>query len=404
MKAPTLFSLFFLLTTAGFAQTIAEKFPLPTDIQESSCLVFIPEDVLPQKGGLYITINDSGNEPVLYFLSTTGKVIRRVFVTNGNIDWEAITVDSERKHLYIGDIGNNNNKRSDLKVLKLPLKPLWVRDTITAEEILFSYPQQTGFPPPANAQMFDAEALIWFRNRLLIFTKNRNIPFDGLSLVYSLPDAPGQHQAQLLDTLHFPGFRINNWITDASILPNQSRLALLAGGYVYLFLDFDAVSFKSGRFVEIELPISRQFEGITWLDSKTLAISCEASKLGDPAVFHFDISEEIGKHDSIRRAEVILKQTVFNDTLYVALNLEVAGRLYFELFDHSGNRAAFGTGDFYEKGLHELEIPITQTLFNGFYMINIIIGDRPHGFFARRFSESDAKKGREELKKALENK
>jgi hypothetical protein len=385
------------------AQEIYKIFDFPTEISESSGLIYIPEGILPNQKDLYITINDSGNDPVVFFLSSKGNIIKKVWIKNGNVDWEALAVDKDFKNVFIGDFGNNSNKRKDLKVLKVPLKPMWVRDTIEASEILFSYPEQFSFPPAPDSLMFDTEAFFWQRSKLFIFTKNRKTEFDGQSLVYVIPDESGTYKATLLDTLIFPGFRYTHWVTDAAIERGRSRVAILGGANVFLFLDYTKNDFQTGRFVEVPLPITRQFEGIAWKAPDKLLLSCENSKLGGAALFELDIQNIIKQHDSIRRAEVKLENFMFNDTLQLSLNLEVAGQLYYELFNASGDRVAFGTGDFFPKGTHQVSIPITHKLFNGAHMINIIIGDRPHGFIARRFNPDDAAKGREELENYLKN-
>lgn len=374
------------------AQTFSEKFKLPTALYESSGLIMLKDSTL-------VSINDSGNEPILFFLDFNGTIQRQVFVTNGNTDWEAITTDANQQYLYIGDFGNNRNSRVNLKILRLEMSQVLELDTVTAAEISFSYPQQSTFPPTPNSLFFDAEALIVWNQELYIFTKNRKEPFDGRSLVYKLPTRPGNFSAQLVDSLMFPGFRFTNWITDAALHPSKSRLALLAGNRVFLFFDFPQNEFSNGAFFEWELPISMQFEGITWATTEKLLVSCESSKLGDAALFELDISVLVTYHDSSRRAEVVIPEKIFKDSVSIALNLTVAANVYYELFDVQGLRMAYGKLGFYPKGSSTNSfLPNSTLIRNGSYLLNVIVGDRPHGFFVMRHHPDEVLKALEELK------
>jgi hypothetical protein len=68
--------------------------------------------------GVFWTHNDSGNSPEIFAVDKSGKLLARYTVDEENIDWEDIAIDDEG-HLYIGDIGNNNEARKHAFVYRL---------------------------------------------------------------------------------------------------------------------------------------------------------------------------------------------------------------------------------------------------------------------------------------------
>ncbi|HLV42710.1 MAG TPA: hypothetical protein VKY37_10550 [Brumimicrobium sp.] len=200
---------------------------LPPQLVESSALI--------KHKSNFITINDSGNKPELYVFNQKGDVIHTCYIKNAqNIDWEALAYDGQT-YLYIGDIGNNNNKRKDLSIYKVKLEDALDKDTINAQKISFSYPEQYLFPPYKSNLYYDAEALIVKDNQLLIFTKNRTVPFDGISKVYALPTESGEYQASLQKDLKLLP---TNWreesITDATYY--NGELYILTYSKIYMFI------------------------------------------------------------------------------------------------------------------------------------------------------------------------
>src|SRR5690554_112121 len=216
--------LFQLITFFGFSQS--KITPLPSKLVESSALIKYKSS--------FITLNDSGNEPKLYIFNKKGEITHTCFIKGAsNVDWEALAYDG-LTYLYIGDIGNNENKRKDLAIYKVKLKDVLDKDTVTAETILFSYPEQYLFPPYKSGLYYDAEALIVKNDKLLIFTKNRTVPFDGVSKVYTLPTKPGEYQAQIQKDLNLLP---TNWreesITDAAYF--KGELYILTYSKIYMY-------------------------------------------------------------------------------------------------------------------------------------------------------------------------
>ncbi|MBL0340064.1 MAG: hypothetical protein IPP71_03590 [Bacteroidetes bacterium] len=79
-------------------------------LNESSGLTFI--------NGKLWTFNDSGNANDIYRVDTaTSTVYQTVDITNAtNVDWEDMT--SNNDFLFVGDFGNNNGNRQNLKFIE----------------------------------------------------------------------------------------------------------------------------------------------------------------------------------------------------------------------------------------------------------------------------------------------
>ncbi len=135
---------------------------------------------------LLLAHNDGGNEPIIYVLNLFGSILKECRVFNAkNTDWEDLTKD-KLGNLYIADIGNNENKRKKLRVLKLSIIDILTKDSVSAEIYPFSYQEQTEFPALPQNRYFDAESILYFNDNLWIFTKCRTLPFDGKSYVYTI--------------------------------------------------------------------------------------------------------------------------------------------------------------------------------------------------------------------------
>ena len=130
---------------------------------------------------------------MLYFLNpNTGSILKRVVVKDvKNTDWEDITLDG--KYLYIGNFGNNENKRKNLSIIRVSWKDALIKDTINSEFMTFEYGDQKAFPPEKKALNFDAECLAFADGYLWLFTKNRTDPFDGISNIYRVKFQENTH-------------------------------------------------------------------------------------------------------------------------------------------------------------------------------------------------------------------
>lgn len=184
--------------------------PLAEKVNESSGLLLLDNRL--------VTINDSGNAPVLYEMDTTSlEVVREVTITNiTNTDWEALAADAT--YIYIGDFGNNLGKRKDLRILRISRAEYIKKDEIEAEVISFYYEDQEDFSGKGNSD-WDAEALIVGPDSLWVFTKQWR---KRGTTVYSLPNSPGNHEAQ-----KGPSFNVRGMVTDAACNPKGGMWYLL---------------------------------------------------------------------------------------------------------------------------------------------------------------------------------
>ena len=200
----------------GFVTISAQTATYITDIQtpaldETSGLLFYNNNI--------ITHNDSGDAANLYEIdAATGAITRTVAIANAtNIDWEDLTQDAT--YIYIGDIGNNYGSRSDLKIYKISKDDYNDADDIaTAEIIPYSYANQNDFTSNLNATNWDAEGLISFGDKLLIFSKNWE---DSRVDVYSIPKVSGTHSAILESS-----YNTNGLITSADTSLDESVIYL----------------------------------------------------------------------------------------------------------------------------------------------------------------------------------
>ena len=189
---------------------------------------------LSEASGLYAAnadslwwINDSGNGPDLFITDSKGNLLKRVVVPHvKNKDWEDLAAD-DKDNIYIGDFGNNTNERRDLRIYK------YNRFDHRLDTIQFSYEDQKAFPPNAPFNRYDLEAMIWYKDSLHLFTKDRVGKGMKYTKHYILPAASGTYQARLVDSLALK----KRVVTGAAIHPANGKLVLLTYNY-RLFLGF----------------------------------------------------------------------------------------------------------------------------------------------------------------------
>lgn len=258
----------------SWGRAAAQNLPLttissvPAAISETSGLVATAPNKLWSH-------NDSGGDPKLYCFDTTGTLLRTLVVKNAiNSDWEEITSDGQGR-FYIGDFGNNNNNRTNLRIYRIPPPDNVVGDSVVAEVIDFDYPDQAAFPPPDSLKKFDMEAMVALGDSLYLFSKNRTDPFDGFTRSYRLPQAPGSYTAELIDSFYCgQGSMIQYWVTAAALSPNGEHLVLLSSDKCWMFSCFSGSDFFGGSNVEIGFSLSQK-EAISWRDDQVAYITDE---------------------------------------------------------------------------------------------------------------------------------
>lgn len=219
-------------------------------------------------------VNDAGNAPILFELNTKGKIVKTIKVNADNKDWEELTADNDG-NLYIGDFGNNKNKRKDLSILIVKNQDLSSKEPIDVERITFSYPEQIKFPPKKKDYNFDCEAFFHMNDSLYLFTKSRVDEHHGITNVYKIPAKPGDYIATKIDTYETPCNRITCWVTSADISPNKSKVAILTPTALLVFTDFKGDDFFGGKLTEYKFEFITQKESVFFEDNNTLYLTDE---------------------------------------------------------------------------------------------------------------------------------
>ncbi|TNE62699.1 MAG: hypothetical protein EP344_04815 [Bacteroidetes bacterium] len=273
-------------TQAVQAQQAPKRIVLPPALAEVSGMVHTPS------GELWM-LNDSRNPSELFRYDPVGDSLLEVrTLPIPNRDWEDLTSDPAG-NLYIGDFGNNNNARQDLRIFRY--NPV----TGSLDSIRFRYPDQEAFPPPAHQDWnFNCEAFVYFQDSLHLFSKSV-FKSDHVTKHYVLPAQPGVYVAQLRDSLVLK----NRVITGAALSPDGRTLALTSymarwrWGFIpcirmtaYFFTDYSGSAFLQGKRRAKRLPrflFFRQYESITWWSDNTWLVANESTQLERPAVRTF---------------------------------------------------------------------------------------------------------------------
>lgn len=333
---------------------------LPVDLVECSGLAFFDETLW--------THLDGGNLDRLFTLDTlTAEKLETITVPNtDNIDWEDLAEDEE--HLYIGDFGNNFGDRTDLRIFKIKKSDL-LAGTISPEVIEFSYSDQTDFTPMQNATEHDCEAFFFWQDSLHLFSK------DWLNFKtrhYVLPVTPGNHTAQLRDSLEVQGL-----ITAADITEDGTALVMgyaLSGTFAWLLFDFQGNDVFSGNQRKISigsLQDNGQVEGLTFRDGNSGYICSENFGSWTPKLQTFDIQQFLENPVSAvqpeaRKVVVSIFPNPANEVLHVVVDLPVGKFARLKIVDETGRV-------FLEKQMTggEMALDISH-LRNGNYWLQVV--------------------------------
>lgn len=222
-------------------------------IKEASAAETIPQS------NLIWTIEDSGNDNKLYGLDTSGKIVKQIAITNAsNIDWEDLTSDKEG-NIYIGDFGNNNEKRELFRILKIDNKDL---DKKTARA------QIIDFTLPKKKYSKDFEAFFLHNNSFYIFSKETK-----KFITLKVPNLPGKHEATLRSDYNLDGK--NNKITSADISDDGKTIVLLNHDKLWKLSGFSDDDFFSGNIEELQFDNNTQKEGICFKNNSEVYMTDE---------------------------------------------------------------------------------------------------------------------------------
>ena len=258
----------FLFLCSSYSQKLTKDISLSKKIDETSGLEIVD--------GQFITHNDSGGDPKLYYLDKEGKIVfERTLDGVKNNDWEDITKDDQ--FIYVANMGNNFDTRKNLSIVKTPIDP----SSNKAELIEFSYPEQVKFTTVYSQSQYDAEALITIDDYLIILTKNK---LKKITEIYALPKIPGKYEAKKIGSLNTKS------IITGGDYDQKNKLLALTGTlifneyYILKIENFDLERKKDYKIDMYEIPIGKtQVEAIKIIDSNTFWITSEDEKSSSSA-------------------------------------------------------------------------------------------------------------------------
>ena len=256
---------------------VLESIVLPKVINETSGLEILNE--------VFITHNDSGGEPILYFFNLNGEITNSVkleeksFWEIYNNDWEDITADED--YMFIADTGNNFGNRANLNIIKVKINDFSIDGKIDIiykdQEKFFSW-----FPRPKHK--YDAEALFLIEDKIAVLSKDRSNLFTDLYLIDK-----ESNSRQILESKIT--YDVNSLITGGDYNKELNLLALVSynskrNQYLILFEDFNLENLDKKKFRKIKIPIERaQIEAIKIIDNNTFWITSEDEGIGSPYMY-----------------------------------------------------------------------------------------------------------------------
>jgi len=257
---------------------ITETVVLPKIINETSGLEILND--------VFVTHNDSGGEPSLYFFNLNGEITdskkleEKSFWEIYNNDWEDITADED--YIYIADTGNNFGTRDNLSIIKVKIADFSVDSKID----IFYSDQESFFP--SSKHKYDAEALLIIQDKIALFSKDR----ESLNTDLYLIDKTTKEKQELSSVANF---NVNSLITGGDYNSDTGILALVSYSsegeqYLILFEEFNIDSPSYNSFKKYIIPIERaQIEAIKIIDNKSFWITSEDEGIGNPYMYKLKI-------------------------------------------------------------------------------------------------------------------
>jgi hypothetical protein len=237
--------------------------------------------------GMLFTINDSGNDPVVFAFDTSGRDMGQWRVPGaGNRDWEAMAIGPcpGGSCLYLGDLGDNAERQPSVTVYRVrePARRNVFRGATEAtaldlDSLLVRYPDG---PHDAEAMWVDPAGALY------VVTKGRN----GTIQLFRLPgEGFGNGRPAMAELVEIvpisPDRRFGRWVTDAALAPDGRRVAIRTYTELYLFpllplghLGTPVVCNVAG--------LEPQGEGVEWLDSTRLVLTSESLEGRGPGPIH----------------------------------------------------------------------------------------------------------------------
>ena len=253
---------------------ILESIVLPKVINETSGLEILNE--------VFITHNDSGGEPSLYFFNLNGQIINSIkleeesFWEIYNNDWEDITADED--YIFIADTGNNFGYRDNLNILKVK-----TNDFSIDGKINIAYKDQEIFVPRSKHK-YDAEALFLIEDKIAILSKDRSNLFTDLYLIDKESNLKQALESKIT-------YNVNSLITGGDYNQDISLLALVSynskgSQFLILFEDFNLENLSEKKFRKFKIPLEEaQIEAVKIINNDMFWITSEDEGIGSPYMY-----------------------------------------------------------------------------------------------------------------------
>ncbi|WP_431133787.1 SdiA-regulated domain-containing protein [Psychroserpens mesophilus] len=266
MKAyikPIFIGLFLMSCSTGKLDALAD---ITSSLKETSALEKTKDS------NILWVIQDAGNNNHLYGLDIEGHIIKDITVNNAeNRDWEDLTSDSEG-NIYIGDFGNNNEKRKDFTIYQVPNAEN-VTDSVEATAIHFTLPD--------DMDSADFESFFLHQGFFYIFSKDKKT-----CKLIKVPHIKGKHEARFISEIQLKGK--HNKVTSADISEDGSIVVLLNHDKLWKLTNFSNDDFFSGTIEALEFEHDSQKEGINLVNDHQVLITDERNKYDGGNIYLFD--------------------------------------------------------------------------------------------------------------------
>jgi hypothetical protein len=271
----------FLVLATGVGSLQAAATPCHLE----GALVTLPQ--LPEASGIaasrsipgrFWSHNDSG-EPVLFMLDERGSVVGRLQLSGATVvDWEAVAVArcAAGSCLYIGDIGDNGARRTQIAIYRVP-EPTSASGSARADVLNATYPD--------GAQ--DAEALLATPDgALYIVTKGATGPI----ALYRVPRDARPGVSVQLERVGKPRPEVSTGkerITDGAVSPDGEWVVLRTAQTLsfYRSARFFNGDWQEQRAVSLEPFDEPQGEGVTFGAGNSVYITGEGGGRSQPGTF-----------------------------------------------------------------------------------------------------------------------
>ena len=251
---------------------------LPSEITESSGLV-----ASRSRPGAFWTHNDGPGDEPLYLIDAGGGLLDSVPLVGASVqDWEDLAIggcgpNGETSCLYLADTGDNDERRDDPTLYRVPEPPPGASETAPLQRFTVRFPDGPR----------DVEALYLLPGeRLFLVTKGRNQPVELYrvpalpTLAAAPPDVP--LMLEHVQTLTSEAPPLPQWVTGASATPDGRFIAIRT----YATLQFyrpgpgGTVIPLAGGLVNLSVVGEVQGEAVAFASGTDVVLTSEAGPLG----------------------------------------------------------------------------------------------------------------------------